>query len=79
MPPMGLELSVSHSLQFDALRKQLKMKAGDVTMRFRELGATATPAKATEDSSTGQERRYHVVLLPKVCFRPWLLAFAFDL
>lgn len=60
-------------LQFDALRKQLKMKAGYVTMRFRELGATATPVKASEDAATGQERQYHVVLLPKVRFWPHLV------
>jgi hypothetical protein len=56
-----------HLLQFDALRKQLKMKPADVAMRFRELGATATPTKAFGEASDGQaSKKYSVVLLPKV-------------
>lgn len=59
--------------QFDALRKQLRMKASDVAMRFRELGATTTPAKLSGEGSSGQEtRQYHVALLPKGAAGPTL-------
>lgn len=59
--------------EFDALRKQLKMKPADVAMRFRELGATATPTKAFGEASDGQaSKKYSVVLLPKGAAGPTL-------
>lgn len=55
--------------QFDALRRELKMTAGDVVSRFRELGCTCTSAKlppsvGPDGTPTGNIASYAVALLP---------------
>lgn len=67
----------AHPVQFDALRSQLGMRAGEVAMRFKELGATATPIKIT--GGVARWARSKIQTVPAVIREEYALRAVFGL